>query len=214
MAHVNEDVNDGWSRTLNLQGSGGQPGWALISPEGTIPWSHNGRLEPQALATALDTHLRRSPDLAPPVNHNYINVGYGVSPAALSIGEIVYSIESHCPPIPLGRIAKNTVIAFVKQRSEASIAHLRALTAWHGAHEDEGAVVVVVDGTGAHEVESWKYQLGLDFVLLPDPKGTITDRFRIGVWPTTITVNTDGIVSDVKVGLAPHRARDFVPGED
>ncbi|NJM92275.1 MAG: hypothetical protein HC861_06270 [Rhodospirillaceae bacterium] len=212
MAHVNEDVNGGWSRTLDLCGGGGEPGLALISPEGTVPWRHRGRLEPETLATALDTHLRRSPDLSPPVNHDYINVGYGISAAALTPGfaDILDSAVTRCPPVPLGRLGKDTVITFVQQYSEASISHSRSLMAQYGQQEGGPHVVVVVDGADPRETERWQHQLGLDFTVLPDPKGTITNRFRIGVWPTTITVNADSIVSDVRVGHTPRGRGEYV----
>ncbi|MBA4097189.1 MAG: hypothetical protein C0484_10540 [Rhodospirillum sp.] len=213
MAHVNEDVDGGWSRTLDLRGGGGEPSLALVSPEGTVPWRHQGRLEPQVLATALDTHLRRSPDLSPPVNHDYINVGYGVSAAALTPGfaDILDSAVSHCPPVPLGRLGKDTVITFVQQHSDASIYSARSLMGRYGQQEGAPHVVVVVDGADPREAERWQHQLGLDFTVLPDPKGTITNRFRIGVWPTTITVNADSIVSDVRVGHAAQGRGEYIP---
>jgi hypothetical protein len=63
-------------------------------------------------------------------------------------------------------------------------------------------VIVVVDGADQRGADSVKRELGLDFVVLPDPEGTITDRFGIGVWPTTLTLDRAGIVSDIEFGLA------------
>ena len=60
--HVNEDVHGDWARTLDLRAGSGEPGWAIITPDGTTPWKHQGRIVPQELTSALDTHLRRCPD--------------------------------------------------------------------------------------------------------------------------------------------------------
>ena len=105
---------------------------------------------------------------------------------------------------------EDTVITFVQQYSEASISHARSLMAQYGQQEGGPQVVVVVDGADPREAERWQHQLGLDFTVLPDPKGTITNRFRIGVWPTTITVNADSIVSDVRVGHTPRGRGEYV----
>ena len=108
-------------------------------------------------------------------------------------------------------MGKDTVITFVQQQSDASIYNVRSLMGRHGQQEGAPHVVVVVDGADPRETERWQHQLGLDFTVLPDPKGTITNRFRIGVWPTTITVNADSIVSDVRVGHAAQGRGEYVP---
>ena len=214
LGHANEDVEGTWARSLNLQGEHGEPGWALISPEGTVPWSHRGRIEGPALGAALDVHLRRSADMKPVAHRYAIDVGYGISAGALNIGDLIDSIESPCPPIPLGRLGVDTVVTFVQGRSEASTSHLRRLAGQLGQEGRSGpAVVAVVDRASLREVQALKHQLGLDFSVLPDPKGILTDRFRVNVWPTTITVNNDGIVSDVQVGLGA-RGGDSHPRPD
>lgn len=67
--------------------------------------------------------------------------------------------------------------------------------------------MVVIDRANPRETESLKNELGLDFVVLADPTGKITDRFRVGIWPTTIKLDGHAIVSEVQIGIAG-RARD------
>ncbi len=69
--------------------------------------------------------------------------------------------------------------------------------------EDERApaVVVIVDGADPREAEALKNELGLDFAVVADPAGKITDRFGVGVWPTTIKLDRVGIVSEVEEGI-------------
>ena len=45
---------------------------------------------------------------------------------------------------------------------------------------------------------------------IPDPKGRITDRFGVDTWPTTITVDRRGVVTEVQVGHAAGRAAPHV----
>jgi hypothetical protein len=121
--------------------------------------------------------------------------------------------ELPCPPPPLfdrlGVKPKRTVVTFVQKDSSASAIHLRRLAGQYGQEEGEQSskVVVVIDRANPRETESLKNELGLDFVMFADPTGKITDRFRVGVWPTTIKLDRHGIVLEVQIGVAG-RARD------
>jgi hypothetical protein len=111
---------------------------------------------------------------------------------------------------------KRTVVTFVQKDSSASAIHLRRLAGRYGQEEGEQSsnVVVVIDRANPRETESLKNELGLDFVMLPDPTGKITDRFRVGVWPTTIKLDPRGVVSDVEIGLAVRRQEDSRRNEE
>jgi hypothetical protein len=210
--HVNEDVHGGWAQTLELRAGTGEPGWAIITPDGTTPWKQRGRVAPQELSSALDEFLSRCPDVRPVPYHPGIEVGQAIPATALHPG-IRELVELPCPPPPLfdrlGVKPKRTVVTFVQKDSSASANHLRRLAGQYGQEEGEQSskVVVVIDRANPRETESLKNDLGLDFVMLADPTGKITDRFRVGVWPTTITLDGHGIVSEVQLGVAG-RARD------
>ncbi|MFZ0611484.1 MAG: TlpA disulfide reductase family protein [Desulfobacterales bacterium] len=215
-AQVNEDVNGEWSRALELRGGSGEPGWAIISPDGAALWAHQGRISAPDLATALDTHLRRCRDLRPVEFRTAVAVGMQVTAKGL-YSDLLDLLESPCPPLPLGhRGFGETVVTFVQKHSAASAIHLRKLAGQYGQLADgEGPVVVAVcDGSDPREAEALKSELGLDFVVVPDPTGKITDQFGIGVWPTTIKLDRSGIVSEVKIGMAARRDRESVRRED
>lgn len=200
-AHVNEDVNGGWARSLALRAGSSEPAWAIITPEGLAAWTHPGRIDPKILATALDTHLRRCADLRPGAYRSAVQVGSVVTGVVLQpeFIDLIEAEDSPCPPIPLEHWGVETRVTFVQNGSGASAAHLRSLADDHG--QENAAVVVVVDRADARAVESLKSALGLDFLVIPDPAGKITDRFGVDVWPTTITLDRQGIVSAVDVGL-------------
>ena len=210
---VNEDVHGGWSRALGL-GSGSQAmGWALISPSGDNSWTHEGRVESAALSQALDTHLKRSQDVRSMDIQAGIELGTVLSPRDLygSYADALDDMrEPRCPPSPLGRTGlRTTLVAFVHARSAASIDHLRYLAVQAETHstqngEPAATVVAVFDGASDQEVQSLQAQWGLDFVAVADPQGQVSDRLGVSVWPTTLTLDGDGVVRQVQIG-APAR---------
>jgi hypothetical protein len=217
--HVNEDVNGGWSKALDLGVGSGETGWAIISPEGIAVWSHLGRLHAHDLAAALDTHLRRCPDYRPVAHYPGIKTGAMISAAALHPGfaELADMFENPCPPIPLGRLGvSETVVTFVQKHSAASVLHLRKLASQYGKMEGEQTFVIlaVLDGASQREAESFKNEFGLDVAAVADPEGKITDRFGVDVWPTTIKLDRAGIVSEVEIGMAARRDRECLRWEN
>jgi len=89
----------------------------------------------------------------------------------------------------------------------------------HPANEEETregppTLVVVVDGADPHQADALRRELGLEAMAIPDPKGRITDRFGVDTWPTTITVDRRGVVTDVEVGQAAGRAAPPVSRHD
>ena len=130
-----------------------------------------------------------------------VQVGSLVVGAALHPGfsDLIEAEDPPCPPIPLEHWGVETKVTFVQGGSAASAAHLRALAGQSG-REDAG-VVVVVDAADARATESLKNALGLEVLAIPDPAGKITDRFGVDVWPTTITLDRQGIVAAVEIGV-------------
>jgi hypothetical protein len=200
---VNEDVRGGWSRALDLRTGTGEPGWAILNPNGSAVWTHQGRIESETLTDALDTHLRRSPAPAPAAFREGIEIGSQILSTALNPG-YAELVESHCPPLPLGQVGSGgAVIAFVQKDSASSSAELRSLTAQTGQPDGRPGpvVVVVVDGAGERDIAALKNEFGSEIVAIPDPAGTITDRFGVGIWPTTVMLNEIGVVSGVESGV-------------
>ena len=115
--------------------------------------------------------------------------------------------------MPLGRLGLGGAkVAFVQKESAASLAELRQLVAATDRAEDQpGPVVVAVfDGASTREVAALKAELGIEFIAVPDPSGKLADRFGVGVWPTTLTLDRVGTVSAVEPGgvAHPHRHAD------
>jgi hypothetical protein len=206
---ANEDVHGSWSAALALRSGSGGRAWRLISPGGGVTWMHEGHLSADMLGSALDHYLLPSPPPQAVSVQARVEVGMQLDTTALYAGyaDLAAEAESRCPPLPLGRFGNlGSVVAFVNLKSESSHAQLRELGArFAQSGESSPVIVVVVDGAGAEEAEALNSELGLDFTTLPDPGGTIASRFGVRVWPTTVTLNRLGTVSEIEIGHSPRR---------
>jgi hypothetical protein len=198
--HVNEDVQGTWSRTLAL-GDEAVAGWAMLSPQGTPVWTHRGPLSGGTLAGALDTHLRPTADASPsPVELNR-EVGDLVSGHMLN-PDLFDESEQHCPPPPYGiRGLGTATVTFVQKGSSASLAELKSLLAAGAGNEGARPVVIaVIDGADARDAAALQSELGSDVVAIADASGTVTDRFGVAVWPTTVALERDGTIAAIAPG--------------
>lgn len=202
-AIVNADVQGRWSQTLGVRSQGVEPGWALISPRGAVTWRHEGRVNAETLGRALDNSLLESQDASPAAARTGLDVGsqviIGLDPSYFDF------IQSKCPPFLLSRgVTSNSIITFVQKIGSSSHAHLRQLSADYGQHGEKAPpVLVIVDHADANEAESLKNELGIDFVMIPDRAGLIADRLSVSTWPTTVTVDEGGTVSEITTGVRP-----------
>ena len=200
-AIVNADVHGSWSRALEVRASGEAPRWALISPRGAVTWRHEGHVSSDTLGSALDTFLHQSPDASPAARtRTSLEVGAQV---IIGLDPSVFFSQSKCPPFVLGRgTTTESVVTFVERSAPSSRTHLRQLYADYGQSPEKASfVVVVVDGADANEAESLKNELGIDFVMVGDPAGTIADRHGVDTWPTTITLDGASTVSAIRTGV-------------
>ena len=205
---LNEDVHGAWSSALALPGGRAKQAWRLIAPGGGVIWMHDGRLPAERLGVALDQHLIPSAPPRPELMRPRADLGARVTASALHPGYFESRPESPCPPPPLGRVGRRDVIvAFVQAGSASSTAQLRELSAQHDREEkDRPVVVAVVDGATPREAEALKNELGIDFAAVADSRGLIAERFGVRFWPTTVTINHAGRVSEVEMGYMPQRA--------
>jgi hypothetical protein len=206
---VNEDVQGRWSRALEVSGRGAEPAWALVAPDGAVTWRQQGRASGETLTQALDLHLRRSPDVMPGPKPPEPQAGLEIWAGMLRPGAYQI-IPSACPPLPVGRgvSSRQAVVTFVQKDDRSTYLHLRELYADYGQGGDSAPTVsVVVDGADAREAEALKNQAGVDFAMVPDPDGDVTDRFGVATWPTTLAVDETGTVSDVETGVRTQAQR-------
>jgi hypothetical protein len=204
---VNEDVQQSWSRVFSLDPERGQS-WRLVSPNGTIAWRHDGRLDADTLTKTLDTHLHRSSKASPGASFYGPEIGSRISLDHLAGGSFEPP-DAPCPPAPplVWHAGPGTVVTFVHTGSPASASALRQVFAEYGGDDEGPVLVMVIEGADARQAEAIKNDLGLEgMTAVPDPAGAITRRFGVRMWPTTITIDESGTVVDVR-GEAARSAR-------
>jgi hypothetical protein len=80
---------------------------------------------------------------------------------------------------------------------------LREVAGSVSANGDAAATLyAVVEGATPEEAERFTAEAGEHVLAVPDPSGTIADRFGIGYWPTTLMVDRTGIVTAQDLGPA------------
>lgn len=201
---ANEDVHGDWAKAFALESHNRGLSWRLLSPGGGVTWMHNGELSPEDLSHALEQFLL--PSAAPQMRTLESRVKVGMQLASQSLyptyTDIVADMERRCPPMPLDRLGNlGTIVTFVERKSVASHIQLRELAA-RAAQSPGGAPVIVgiVDSVNDDEAERLREELGIEFTAIADPGGHIASRFGIRVWPTTVSINSLGVVSGIDVG--------------
>ena len=208
---ANEDVNSGWAQAFALESHNRGVEWRLLSPGGGVTWMHSGELSPDVLATALDHFLL--PSAPPQVRTLESRVRVGMQLAAQSLyptySDVVAELEPRCPPMPLERLGNlGTIVTFVERKSVASHIQLRELAARAAQSPGGGPIIVgIVDSVNDDEAERLREELGIEFTAIADPGGHIASRFGIRVWPTTVSINSLGVVSGIEVGHTRRRER-------
>ena len=199
---VNEDVYGTWSKTLGVDLQGGSLEWRLVTPTGGISWAHRGRLTARDLATTLDGHLFRSVDPVPVAMENGIAAGARVSAWKGGLLADLVDYLTACPAPPVGVRGIESVVVFAQKNALLS----EGMSPVVGGHQSDDDTprfrAIVVDGLEMREADAIRPRLPDDVVVIPDAHGLIAQRFGIRMWPTTVTVNPQGIVSDVFTGRA------------
>jgi hypothetical protein len=206
---VNEDVYEGWSKALSISAARGEPAWRLVSPSGLVTWAHDGGVEPELLASALERRLEPS---RPP---GLVRFRPDVSIGAKIPIEIVVP---PCPPAPLGRLGiVGSKLVFVQKGASSTLTQLSRLAReqqQHAAQTDENPfVAVVVEGANAREAEALRAETGADFPMLPDPDGAVTRRAGVRLSPTVMTLDPFGRLAGVDMGVDPGERHGSRTGE-
>jgi peroxiredoxin len=86
-------------------------------------------------------------------------------------------------------------------------AEMPALQEVYDAHANDDLVVVAVDqNESAEQVAAFRSELKLSFPLLLDRQYVVTDRYRVGLLPSTFFIDGDGVIRDVVYGGPMNRA--------
>lgn len=186
-----EDIGGVWATTF-AGATDSEEALRLITADGRVAWSHDGAVDVTTLVAALREHLipADAPDLTPPLPGPPIGRAMPSSASRRTDGGAA-----------MVGLDQSMMLCFALGWAESSKAELRRLNALAVA-EDRLIVVVLTDAGSAEAAE---VQRSVPQVLvLPDPDRAITDQHDIWLWPTTLTLDANSVISAVSVGIHPY----------
>jgi peroxiredoxin len=189
---LTEDNEGGWTRTFAVSKV---PSAYLMNARREFVWTHEGEPDAKALAAALDEHLLAGP--APRARP----LRLAVSPGDLA-PDVLFG-DDRGNHIRLLRLRGRAVLLnFWQSWSAPSIKELGRLERLQ--KEAGGRAPFIVAFHGGKERKALgevRKQHGLSFVLAHDADQRIARRYGVRCWPTTISVNADGLIDHVQFGI-------------
>jgi peroxiredoxin len=189
---VGEDVEDHWATALQVTG---HPATVIVNSGGTVVFREHAPLSESRLSGAIAEHAR------PGGRVSWQRVQLGVlSGAAPPDAPFRYGGGAE---LSLRRLrGRPVVVAFWTSWSEPSLEQLRQLRAAYESSARDGVIVLAVgDGEPAERAEEVARRERLPFPVIADPNRGISQRFGVGVWPSTVWIAPDMRVDAVHLGL-------------
>ncbi len=194
---LTQDYEHGWSRTFGLKHG---PATFLMNGKGELVWHDSGEVDAKPLAAALDRHLVSGGALRTrPIR---LNVKLGdLAPDAL----ITHADGAR---IALRKLrGRRLILNFWKSWSTPCLKQLKRLQRLREeTAADRATIYAICDGGSAADVERARREHDLTLTLVPDQERTISQRYGIGCWPTTVYIRGDGLVERIEHAAASHRA--------
>jgi peroxiredoxin len=179
------DTNSRWSSLLGVKD---RPATMLVGPARDVRWEQQGQLSADDLATALDEHLVTGGRL------EWWPLKLAL-PVGVSAPDVELSVAGR--PLRLHKLRGTRVtLCFWTAASASSIEELRRLSA---RSADDGLLVAVNDGDDAETVQHASKE-GFDMPLFADPQRRLSSAFGVNCWPTTVTIDEDGVIAGVCFG--------------
>jgi peroxiredoxin len=190
---LTEDNEGGWTRTF---AAGKLPSAYLINAKREFVWKHEGESDPKELAAALDKHL-----LHAPVPRSR-GLRLAVSPGDRAPDVFVQDDRNQM--LSLHRVrGREVLLNFWQSWSAPCIRELLRLKRLQKQGGEQAPAIVALHGGKDEEaIPEIRKQHGLDFLLVQDIDQRIARMYGVKCWPTTISVNADGLVSHVQFGVA------------
>jgi peroxiredoxin len=196
-----EDHEGGWTRTFAVSKT---PSAYLINARREFVWKYEGAVDAKVLAAALDEHLVPAP--APRSRPLRLAVSPG------DRAPDVFFQHDRDQGFALHRQrGQEVLLNFFQPWSVPCIKELRRLQQLQQHAGARAPVIVAFHGGKDRKIlEEIRKQHGLTFSLVHDADHVIARRYGVRCWPTTVSVNADGLVSHVQFGVSHEHAP--VPG--
>lgn len=202
-----EDDENGWSQAFDAKR---MPSAFLLDTRRDFVWGSGDTLTAGELAGALQKHMRP----APAVRFKRVRLAVNAGDRA---PDFLFA-KSEGEQAALHRLrGRRVVLAFWQSWSAPCLRELDRLRHAHEEARDNPPAMIALHGgsdDAASLLETQK-RLRLPFELVPDERQRVAGVYGVRCWPTTVTLNEDGIIEDVQVGAAaPERERKSAAGEE
>jgi peroxiredoxin len=197
---ITEDYVEGWTRAFGVTET---PASYLVNARGEFVWKQEGSLDPERLAAALDEHLMASQPRLP------LPLRLAVQPGEPALDVTLEDDQRQV--LALRRLrGKSVLLLFWQAWSAPCIKELLRLQRLHEAGGERLPVIVAVNGgEGREAIAEVRRQHKLTVTLVPDADQRIAQLYGVACWPTTVSINPDGIVDRIQFGVEhTHRADD------
>ena len=103
------------------------------------------------------------------------------------------------------------LLNFWQSWSAPCLTELSRLQRLHQASAERPFIVAFHGGKDSKALDEIRKRLGLSFPLVQDAQQRIARRYGVRCWPTTVTVDADGLVQRVQHGIGLEHEHHFRP---
>ncbi len=192
---ITEDYLGGWTRAF---AAGEGPSTHLINARGEFAWAELGPLDARSVAAALTQHAL--PGDAPRNSPLRLSVQAGDrAPDALLRDDQGNRIALH-------RLRGHRVLLNFWQAWSAPCRHELA---WlDRLRTERGTIVLAINGGEDPAVlTETRRQAAIGFPLVADPDQAIAALYGVRCWPTTVSINEEGVVDRIQFGRSHEQPR-------
>jgi peroxiredoxin len=192
---ITEDYVGGWTSAF---GAPDGPSTHVMNARGELAWKHDGPLDAGTVARALDEHAVPAPPFRATPLRLVVEPGAVAPDAAFT--------DDQGDQVALRRLrGRRVLLVFWQSWSAPCIRELERLQREQG--RGSAHVLAVNGGEDRAVLAEVRRRHGLTLPLIHDPEQVIATRYGVRCWPTTVSINEEGVVDRVQFG-ATHGHRE------
>lgn len=198
--HITEDYREGWTK---LFAAGAGPSTYLVNARGEYVFKQEGRLETRELAAGLDENALPAP--APQT----VLLQLAVQPGERAPDALFQDEQGERTALRRLR-GRRVLLNFWKSWSTPCLRELHRLQQLQQKGDETPVILAVNGGEERSVLTEVRGQHKLTFPLIHDPDQSIAMLYGILCWPTTVSINEEGIVDRIQFGRT-HEPREEAP---
>jgi hypothetical protein len=183
------DDDQAWAHFLPLRQ---RPATFLIDTAGDVIWQHQGHMTYDEFVGALGTHLPAQGGFSPRVLQPALSVGHPVPNFMFESGDGTQQTLRKL-------LGQPVVLVFWKSTSRVSMEAVRDLERIFAQSGNASPVLLAINDGEAEEVVR-RAACEFKAIIVPDPGRDIASACGINLWPTSVYLGRDGLVTDICYG--------------